>query len=392
MGPSRRRLDLGRLRAGAITDERPLVLGVAGTTARLLGASPLVVRVALAVLTLAAGWGVALYLVLWWMLRGHDHGAERPGTLRHNLGVIAATAAQLVLVDSWIGGVDPALLWPVGLVGFALALARPVPSANEGRWSVSVGRVVAGAVLMLAGLLSAVGASQDLSSLLDTAVAASVLVGGLGLVFAPWLRRVVTEADADRLRRAQAEARAEMATHLHDSVLQTLTLIQNRSCQPEVAAALAHRQERELRQWLYDHVPEAAAPASSLRSAIDTAAAEIEDQYLKVIECIVVGDTTMTEPVQALVAATREAIVNAAKFAQVARVSVYAEVDRHGELPLTVEVFVRDRGVGFVLDAVPPDRHGIADSICARMERAGGRAEITSRVGSGTEVCLRWPA
>lgn len=388
-------LDLGRFRAGALTADRPMLLGVASRTATALGASVLVLRVGLVVLTLAAGWGLVVYAGLWAVLRQRDELPHRPISLRHNLGVIAATAAQLVFVDGWIGGVQPALLWPVALVAFAVALAEPAGPAAANRWSGGFGRVLAGAVLMVAGLFSALAGSQDLSTLLRTAPAALVLIGGLALVLTPWLRRLLAEADADRVRRAQAEARADMAAHLHDSVLQTLTLIQNRSAEPDIAAALAHRQERELRRWLYgaghndsDHTP-------TLRAALESTAAEVEDQYLKIVQCIVVGDAPMTEPVHAVVGATREAIVNAAKFADVSTISVYAEIEAGptgGGSPGTVRAFVRDRGVGFDPGAVPSDRHGIVDSIQGRLRRVGGAATVHSTLGEGTEVRLRWPA
>ena len=386
---------MGRLRAGALTADRPLLLGVATRTAAGLGASVLVVRVAFGVLALAAGWGAVLYMALCVLLRGGSP-AGGPVTLRHNLGVMAATAAQLVFVDSRVGGVEPALLWPVALIAFAVALAEPDAGATGGRWSGNAGRMLAGAALMVSGLFSALAGSQDLSTLLSIAPAALVLVGGLALVLTPWLRRLVTEADADRVRRAQAEARADMAAHLHDSVLQTLTLIQNRSDEPDIAAALAHQQERELRRWLYGADGGIDAPTATLRAALEATAADVEDQYLKIVDCIVVGDAPLSEPLHAVVGATREAIVNAAKFSEVPAVSVYAEVqqdrdDTGGAAAFTVRAYVRDRGIGFDPDTIPPDRHGISDSIHGRLERVGGEATILSTIGAGTEVRLCWP-
>lgn len=388
--------DLRRFRATALGADAPVVAGVANRLARQLGASPLVVRVAFGLLTLAAGWGVVAYAAGWVYLRSQpDVTTPRPVTLRHNLGVIVLTAAQLVFVDRRVGGVEPALLWPVGLVAFAVALTEPQAGSSSSagaRRSGDAGRIVAGGVLMMAGLFSALAGSQDMGTLLRTAPAALVLVGGLALVLTPWLRRLMADAEADRVRRAQAEARADMAAHLHDSVLQTLTLIQNRSDEPDIAAALAHRQERELRRWLYGSDIDRIDATPTLRVALESAVAEIEDQYLKIVECIVVGDAAMSEPVQAIVAAGREAIVNAAKFADVPTVSVYAEVDHSDDGRMTVRAFVRDRGVGFEPDDVPPDRHGIADSIQGRLQRVGGEASIVSAVGAGTEVRLRWPA
>jgi signal transduction histidine kinase len=128
-----------------------------------------------------------------------------------------------------------------------------------------------------------------------------------------------------------------------------------------------------------------------LRAALEATAAEIEDQYLKIVECIVVGDTPMTDEVHAVVSAAREAIVNAAKFAEIPMVSVYAEVVSGDDGCPVVAVYVRDRGVGFDPEAVSADRHGIADSIHGRLSRVGGAALVQSTVGAGTEVRLRWP-
>ena len=80
-------------------------------------------------------------------------------------------------------------------------------------------------------------------------------------------------------------------------------------------------------------------------------------------------------------------MVNAAKYAaDGGPVSVYAELE-----PAQASIFVRDRGPGFDLDAVPPDRLGVRQSIIGRMERNGGRAEITSALGHGAEVRLTMP-
>jgi signal transduction histidine kinase len=216
-------------------------------------------------------------------------------------------------------------------------------------------------------------------------VAALVLVGGLGLILAPWLTRLVASADTDRRDRIRAEERADIAAHLHDSVLQTLTLIQNRASDPQLTAALAHQQERELRRWLYGAGERSDLPVS-FRTALEQVAAEVEDQYLKIVECIVVGDAEMSPAAVGAVAAAREAIVNAAKFAEIPMISVYAEVD-----DVRMSVFVRDRGVGFELASIPDDRHGVSDSICGRVERLGGTAVVRSTPGAGTEVRIQVP-
>jgi signal transduction histidine kinase len=174
-----------------------------------------------------------------------------------------------------------------------------------------------------------------------------------------------------------------MAAHLHDSVLQTLALIQ-RTGDPDEMVALARGQERELRTWLYGKTP--AGPADSLSAALDALAAEVERTHRVRIEVVLVGDCPLDDGVRALVHACREAMVNAARHSRARGVSVYAEVEED-----VVTAFVRDQGVGFARGAVPPDRRGIAESIEGRMERNGGVAVIESAPGRGTEVRLAVP-
>jgi signal transduction histidine kinase len=170
-----------------------------------------------------------------------------------------------------------------------------------------------------------------------------------------------------------------VAAHLHDSVLQTLALVQ-RSSDPQQVAALARRQERELRAWLDGGRPD---PGESLASSLEAAAAEVEETHGVPIDVVAVGDARVDERGAALVAATREALVNAAKFAGGALVQLYAEVGEE-----RTEVFVRDRGPGFDPAAVPEDRRGLRESIVGRMDRHGGRAVVHSSPGAGTEVEL----
>lgn len=371
-----------------------LVFGVASRLAGRLGASVAVVRVGFVVLALAVGWGGVLYLALVAMLAGRTEPAPRPVELRRNLGVVLATAGQLLVVEDLVAALPTMLLWPVALVLFAVVLADPQLDAESSSRQGVIGRLAAGVVLMLAGLLTAFAGAEDLGSLWRAGVAALVLMGGVALIIAPWLQTVVSSADADRRERIRAEERADIAAHLHDSVLQTLTLIQNRAGDPQLTAALAHQQERELRRWLYG-AADAGAESISFRSALERAAAEVEDQYLKIVECIVVGDTPADadtvrsglDPASlAAIGAAREAMVNAAKFADIPMISVFAEVDDDSLL-----VFVRDRGVGFEMASVPDDRHGVSDSICGRVARLGGQATIKSSPGEGTEVRIEVP-
>ena len=207
--------------------------------------------------------------------------------------------------------------------------------------------------------------------------ASGVLLAGLLVVAAPWLyqqRGRLRQADAERLR---AEARADMAAHLHDSVLQTLALIQRQAADAPTVAALARRQERELRTWLYGE----STRASSLRSALREVVADVEADFPVDVELVCVGDAEVNDRVEALVLAVGEAVTNAAKHSGAPRVDVYAEVDEGH-----IEVFVRDRGTGFDPDSVPEGRRGVRESIRARMERYGGSATIRSGPDEGTEV------
>jgi signal transduction histidine kinase len=212
-------------------------------------------------------------------------------------------------------------------------------------------------------------------------VTAVVVMVALGLILAPFLWRLGRNLAAERAERIRSEERAQMAAHLHDSVLQTLALVQRRADQPREVVALARAQERELRAWLYGRAGE--READSFAAAVEAIAAEIEAMHGIDVDVVTVGDCPVAGDVLALLAATREAIVNAAKHSGADAVSVYVEVE-----PAKVGVSVRDRGKGFDPATVPDDRRGIADSIRARLQRHGGKATVTSAPGEGTEVEL----
>ena len=216
-------------------------------------------------------------------------------------------------------------------------------------------------------------------------LAPGAVAGALLLVVGPWLWRLALERDAERAARIRSEERAEVAARVHDSVLQTLALIQRHAEEPRRVAAIARRQERELRGWLYADRP-IGDETASLVAALSAAAADVEELHGVRIEMASAGDCPVDEAVGALVLAAREAMTNAAKFAGVDEIDVYVEVGGRG-----VAVFVRDRGSGFDRDAVPAGRRGIAESIEGRLERAGGRATIVTAPGEGTEVELRLP-
>ena len=207
----------------------------------------------------------------------------------------------------------------------------------------------------------------------------TLALAGLAIVLAPWLYRSRTALNTARAEKVRADARADMAAHLHDSVLQTLALIQRQADDPKAIQQLARRQERELRTWLYgDELHE-----TTLKAALTAAAVEVEDERGIPVELVMVGDCDTSDPVQSLVRAAREAMVNAAKHSGADKIDVYAEVDEE-----RIEVFVRDRGQGFDLDSVADDRMGVKGSIIDRMARHGGTATVRSTPGDGTEVRL----
>jgi signal transduction histidine kinase len=242
-------------------------------------------------------------------------------------------------------------------------------------------RLIAGGLFVAFGaaaLLHAVGVQHSLGK----AIWAVAIIGMiLGLVVSPWVVRLGSSLSFERAARIREQERAEVAAHLHDSVLQTLALIQKRAADPREVAGLARRQERELRSWLLKRPGE--SEADSVAGALERAAAEVEELHKVPIEVVTVGDAPLNTGLEALVQAAREALTNAAKFAGSERVDLYAEVEED-----RVEVFVRDRGVGFDPDAIPADRRGVRDSIVARMQRHHGRAAVKSNPGEGTEVEL----
>lgn len=244
-----------------------------------------------------------------------------------------------------------------------------------------------GIALILAAAVLFLYANGVFGEVSDAALVVVAVAAAVGLIVTPFLLAMTRRAREERRQRIRSEERAEVAAHLHDSVLQTLAMIQRRSGDSAEIATLARQQERELRAWLSGRGDE--ERSASLASALDEAAAEVEEAYRVPIETVTVGDRPLNRRGEAVVAATREAITNAARFAgdsdpdATVPVSLYAELSGDG-----VAVFIRDRGPGFDLDSIPPDRRGVRESIIGRMERHGGSATIRSRPGEGTEVEL----
>ncbi len=367
-----------------------VVAGVASGWGERLGVDANVVRAAITVLTLAGGLGVALYAAaaLWSTppVSAQQAVAVRPRSTRRELAVGCGTAAALVAARSiglWPGDQVMAAVTAVG-VALAIVWSRSLTEQHLARPAlVRLFQAVAGATLLMAGLYSLASRTGGLANVGASAGAIAVVVGGLAVFVAPALGRLLKSLDEERTSRIREDERAVVAAHLHDSVLQSLVLIQ-RSGDPRRMANLARRQERALRGWLYG-ASEPGDP-TTLHAAVDAVIAEIESDHDVRVEAVVVGDQALDEPARALIAAVREAVVNAARHAGVDRVDVFVETDG-----TELTAFVRDTGRGFDATAVPADRHGISESIVARTQRAGGRATLTSAVDVGTEVEVRIP-
>ena len=342
-------------------DERVLA-GVCAGIAQALGVDVTLVRVVFALLALAGGAGIVLYLALWmWSRSDRAWWAV----------VLLLFAGALVL--GAVGVSDKAVIGIV-LVAGGLALAWRRTGSFRPEAPLSLGGV---AIAGLGAVILLQGGSAPSSVLAPGAVA-----GALLLIAGPWLWRLALERDAERSTRIRTEERADVATRVHDSVLQTLALIQRHADEPRRVASLARRQERELRGWLYADQP-VGDDTSSLLAALSAVAADVEELYGVRVEIASAGDAPLDN---ALVLAAREAMANAAKFAGVEEIDVYAEVTDD-----ELAVFVRDRGAGFDPAAIPEGRHGVRESIKGRLERAGGTAVVTSAPDAGTEVELRVP-
>jgi signal transduction histidine kinase len=238
-----------------------------------------------------------------------------------------------------------------------------------------------GLLLALAGALFVLSRTLHFHHLGPAIAGTATALAVLALVGGPWWLRTRRLLAAERIVRARALERAEMADHLHDSVLQTLALIQRRADDPAEVVALARRQERDLRDWLLAGDPR--SESRSLGDGLRALVAEIEDAHRTAVELVIVGDAPLDARIEALIAATREALVNAQLHAPGAPVSVFARVADH-----ELSVYVHDRGPGFDPSSIPSERRGIRESIIARMRRHGGDAEIHSEPGAGTEVIL----
>lgn len=367
-----------------------MISGVAGGISTALGVSPIYVRAAFVSLALAGGFGLVVYLLFSLLVpvdpETRDLAAVQPANRRQLVGLaFMFTATMLVLetIGVWFGPIA----WPTTLVIFGLAIAIDTSGVNYERslQGVTTGRrswwlVIFGLSMMVAGLAVVLRSLDALQSVGVLAIALLVAIGGFVIVAGPWLWSLIEDLRTERRARIRSQEKAEMAAHLHDSVLQTLALIQ-RTDDPKKMVTLARSQERELRSWLFDKRSD---DDHSLQSALTEIATRVEEAHHVPVSVVVVGEVSLSKDrTEALIAAATEAMMNAAKHSGADKVSVYAEGSE-----TTVDVFVTDQGHGFDRSAVAADRRGIAESIEARMLRHGGSAIIETRQGEGTEVHL----
>ena len=362
--PYRLPLALPRLRRA---EGEGALAGVCAGIAKSLDVDVTLVRLTFALLAFASGAGVVAYAGAWLTLAPED--GPPPSSRRRVLGFVVLALSAALAVRGL--GLSDSLVWPAALCGVGIVLVR-----RPGR-----AQLIGGLTLVALGVIVFIDRNSG-GAERDTVLESSGVAIALLLVLGPWAWRLAAERDAERTARIRSEERAEMAARVHDSVLQTLALVQREAGDPRRVAALARRQERELRGWLY---PDAATAENSLSSAIEAAATEVEELHGVPVEVVRTGDAPLDERVEALVLAAREAMANAARHSGAEEVSTFVDVGDE-----EIAIYVRDRGSGFDPEAVQHDAHGIAESIRGRMTRAGGTAELTS-TEAGTEIELRLP-
>jgi len=390
--------------------------GVASGVAAWKGFNVTTVRIAFVLLTVVtSGIAVAVYVLAWLVIPAAGGGPSIGAKARSDaqgIRLAAALASLLVLVllvaaavsDSWlINWAWPQVLSVAGLVliwrnapadeqATIRHLVQPLEVATGMTVGVATPRRRAALRLTIAGLLL-LGGSAWLFSL-HGSVALLRPLGGVALIIAaivlalgPWWLRIARELDLERQARVRAEERTDIAARVHDSVLQTLALIQRRADDPAKVIQLARLQERELRAWLFEgRVPNELDADLTLAAGVRQIQQDAETRYGVPVEAVTVGDTELDDNLRALLAAAREATINAAKWSGADVISLFAEVE-----PAEVSLVVRDRGQGFDPEAVPADRKGLAESVHGRMTRRGGTATVSTAVGEGTKVTLKMP-
>jgi signal transduction histidine kinase len=386
--------------------------GIASGLGAWRGYSPTTVRIALAVAALISdGWAVPFYVLGWLLIPVKGDETTIAHRARHDSrGVVLALAlASLLAVFLFLAGAlnDAAIAsfaWPqvFSIAGLTLIwrnapegeraamhrLVQPLENLTaSGADARRAARLrIAGAAVLLATGLGWLFSLHGGTALLQPLGGFLLVAAALVLLLGPWWLRIARDLVVERQGRVRAEERADIASRVHDSVLQTLALIQRRADDPQAVVQLARAQERELRSWLFEGRAPGDVDVSSLAEGIRQIQRDVEARHGVPVEVVTVGDCPLDEHVSAMLAAAREATVNAAKWSGAAVISLFAEVE-----PDNVSIAVRDRGKGFDPATVPGDRKGVAESIRGRMSRHGGEAIVQSAPGEGTKVTLTMP-
>ncbi len=368
-----------------------VVAGVAGGLADVLGVSDAFIRAAFVSLGSIWGLGVFLYLVIWLITfeKVEDQDVEPvSGQQAFGLGIVFVGLMLLFNVLGWWPSEGVVMVVTAIAFGVAALTDRTVPGPLAALVDPTVerpGRVrtILGILLLVGGMAFLANAIGPVAELGPVLLAVGLTGVGLFVAFGPWVRRLTQDLGEERRERVRQEERAGMATHLHDSVLQTLALIQ-RSDDPLRMSLLARQQETELRDWLYGKAPLNGVDLMS--TALRELASRVEHDHLVPVDVVTVGDAMVDERSRAVLAAASEALVNAAKHSGANRLSVFMEVEDE-----ELKVFVTDQGMGFNIDEIPEDRKGIKHSIVERTEKVGGTVDIESEPGEGTEVGISLP-
>jgi signal transduction histidine kinase len=391
--------------------EDRLAGGVAAGFAAWRGFSPTTVRIVFVVVALISqGWMIPFYLGAWLLIPARGAEASIGSRARHDsrgIGLAVALASLMCVLlglasvlNSWLintygwqqvpSVIFLVLIWrnaPDSEQAALRHLVEPLESLGGGqgmRRGLGI-RLAVGVALLAAGFGWLLTAHESVA-LLRPLAGLILVTAGIVVLLGPWWLRIARDLVLERQARARAEERADISARVHDSVLQTLALIQRRADDPQQVVQLARAQERELRSWLFEGRTLGDGDATTVGEGIRQIQRDVEARHGVPVEVVTVGDCMLDDDLNALLAAAREATVNAAKWSGASVISVYAEVE-----PKQVEVAVRDRGKGFDPDAVPGDRKGLAESVHGRMSRHGGSAVVQSAVGDGTKVTLTMP-
>lgn len=361
---------------------RRVVAGVAAGIADHLSVSTLLVRLIFVATALISFIGIAAYLVLWRLVPiERSQKTTESAEIVQGYSLIALGVGVLVFLQGTRFGVSLVLALPLGLAVIGIVLVwRQLDDAPYQSKRRALAQRILGLLVIGFAAIFIFSQNFDASILVDSLAAVVIVLIGFAIALGSSLSRLISQLGDERAQRTRAEIKAEMAAHLHDSVLQTLVLVQKNADDGNAVRSLARQQERELREWLYGS---GFLGGDSFAAIVTAAVGEIESKYSMAIELVMVGDCPVEEPHQAFIQAIRESMVNAAKHSQAEKIDVYVEVGAD-----SIEAFVRDRGVGFDPNAVSDDRRGISESIMERMNRFGGKAVIKSNLGDGTEAHL----